>query len=187
MRCLELILSRKKSATHRTTSSRLSSLPYGAFSCQRLKDRCSCVVAHELCFHTTCLWWHDSSIGCTRYKGKAIITGVLLKQVCARWVTTYDVAMWIKPYFGTTLATILWDGMTCHSIMKAAKLRAIGVTTTIEVFNEIIDTFFPGYVANPALLSEKARLQLLRAIGIAIVKKGSMFPTMELLLRHSSK
>ena len=131
---------------------------------------------------------------------------------------TYDVAMWIKPYFGTTLATVLWDGMTCHSIMKGAELRAIGVTTTVEVFNEIIDTFFPGYVAAPcalclsvslslclsvslylshtlsvslclstAVLSEKARLQLLRAIAIAIVKKGSMFPTMELLLRHSSK
>ena len=129
---------------------------------------------------------------------------------------TYDVAMWVKPYFGTTLATVLWDGMTCHSIMKGAELRAIGVTTTVEVFNEIIDTFFPGYVAAPcalclsvslslsvslclshtlsvslclstAVLSEKARLQLLRAIAIAIVKKGSMFPTMELLLRHSSK
>ena len=121
---------------------------------------------------------------CNRYKGKAIITGVILKQICVR-VVTYDLAMWIKPYFGVTLATVLWDGMTCHSIMKAAELRAIGVTTTIEVFNEIIDTYFPGYVTNPTLLSEKARLQLLRAIGVAIVKKGSMFPTMELLLRHA--
>lgn len=109
-----------------------------------------------------------------------------MKQICVR-VTTYDVAMWIKPYFGTTVATVLWDAMTCHSIMQGAELRAIGVTTTIEVFNEIIDTFVPGYVSNSAVLSQKARVQLLRAIGVAIVKKGSMFPTMELLLRHASK
>lgn len=39
--------------------------------------------------------------------------------------------------------------------------------------------------SNPSSLSEKARLQLLRAIGVAVVKKGSMFPTMELMLRHA--
>jgi hypothetical protein len=106
-------------------------------------------------------------------------------QICVRWVTTYDTAMWLKPYFGTTVATVLWDSMTCHSIMKGAELRAIGVTTAVEVFNEVMDTFFPGYEVNPSTLSEKARVQLLRAIGVAIVKKGSMFPTMELLLRHA--
>jgi Ca2+-binding EF-hand superfamily protein/lambda repressor-like predicted transcriptional regulator len=72
------------------------------------------------------------------YKGKAIITGVLLKQVTVRWLTTYDTATWIKPFAGTMAATIFWDGMTCHSIMKAAELRAIGVTTGVEVFNEIM-------------------------------------------------
>lgn len=32
---------------------------------------------------------------------------------------------------------------------------------------------------------EAAKVQILRAIGVAIVKHGSMFPTMEILLRHA--
>jgi hypothetical protein len=68
----------------------------------------------------------------------------LFLQICIR-VTTYDTATWIKPYFGVTVATVLWDSMTCHSIMKDAETRAIGVTTGIEVFNEIMDTYVPNY------------------------------------------
>jgi hypothetical protein len=55
----------------------------------------------------------------------------------------------------------------------------------VEVFNEIMDKFCPDYEKNPASLSEKAREQILRAIGVAIVKHGALFPTMEILLRHA--
>lgn len=55
----------------------------------------------------------------------------------------------------------------------------------MEVFNEIMDTFCPEYEKNPESLSEKAREQILRAIGVAIVKHGALFPTMEILLRHA--
>lgn len=34
-------------------------------------------------------------------------------------------------------------------------------------------------------VSDSAKVQLTRAVGVAIVKNGSMYPTMELLLRHS--
>jgi hypothetical protein len=64
-------------------------------------------------------------------------------------------------------------------------VRAIGVTTSVEVFNEIIDTFCPFYESDPSSLPEAAKVQILRAIGVAIVKHGSMFPTMEILLRHA--
>eukprot|EP01043_Picozoa_sp_COSAG02_P067801 COSAG02_NODE_11028_length_1809_cov_1.187135_2_plen_167_part_01 len=47
------------------------------------------------------------------------------------------------------------------------------------------DTFCPLYESNPSSLSEMAKIQILRAIGVAIVKHGSMFPTMEILLRHA--
>merc|ERR1712100_469702 len=83
------------------------------------------------------------------------------------------------------LATILWDSMMCHAIMKDAELRAIGVTTAIEVFNAVLDTFLPRYESDPSSVSEECKLQILRAIGVAIVKNGSMFPTMEMLLRHA--
>ncbi len=47
------------------------------------------------------------------------------------------------------------------------------------------DTFCPKYEEDPKSLSTNARIQILRAIGVAIVRHGSMFPTMELLLRHA--
>ena len=49
--------------------------------------------------------------------------------------------------------------------------QAIGVTTGVEVFNEILDTFCPSYETDPDTLSDKARVQILRAIGVAIVNK----------------
>lgn len=59
------------------------------------------------------------------------------------------------------------------------------VLQSVEVFNEIMDTFCPEYEKNPSSLSEKAREQILRGIGVAIVKHGALFPTMEILLRHA--
>ena len=117
-------------------------------------------------------------------KGKVVLTGTAFKQITMR-VVDYDTATWIKPFSGTMLATALWDAMMCHTIMKNAEFRAFGVTTCVEVFNEIIDTFIPEYEADPHALPYEVRVQLLRAIGVAIVKHGSMFPTMELLLRHA--
>ena len=68
--------------------------------------------------------------------------GVLLKQVTQQ-LAPYDVATWCKPYTGTMLATLLWDTMMCHVIMKNAEIRAFGVTTSVEVFNGIIDQYLP--------------------------------------------
>lgn len=69
--------------------------------------------------------------------------------------------------------------------MKNAEIRAFGVTTSIECFNEIIDVYCPLYEAQPDTMSDKCKVQILRAIGVAIVKHGSMFPTLEILLRHA--
>ena len=70
-------------------------------------------------------------------KGRVIITGSLLKILTAK-VCNYDTATWLKPYSGTMLACMLWDSMLCHAIMKGAEVQAIGVTTSVEVFNEIM-------------------------------------------------
>ena len=117
-------------------------------------------------------------------KGKVVITGVLFKQLTAR-VVSYDTATFLKPYSGTMLATGMWDTMMCHVIMKNAEIRAFGVTTSVEVFNDILDEYCPLYEKQPESMSEKCKIQMLRAIGVAIVKHGSMFPTLEILLRHA--
>ena len=118
------------------------------------------------------------------YKGKAVITGVVLKKLTVIFFP-WETAMFLKPYSGVMLATALWDSMTCHAIMKGAELRAIGVSTGIEVFNDIMDTFCPNFEADRSSLSDLASVQLLRAIGVGIVYHGSMFPTMQILLRHA--
>lgn len=105
-------------------------------------------------------------------KGKVVITGTLFKQITVR-VCDYDTATWLKPYSGTMLATAMWDTLMCHVIMKRSEARAFGVTTAVEVFNEIMDTYCPSYEANPTSLNEKARVQILRSIGVAIVKHVS--------------
>lgn len=33
--------------------------------------------------------------------------------------------------------------------------------------------------------AEAAKIQIVRAVGVAIVKQGSMYPTLEMLLRHA--
>eukprot|EP01043_Picozoa_sp_COSAG02_P033959 COSAG02_NODE_2347_length_9092_cov_4.284666_4_plen_621_part_00 len=70
-------------------------------------------------------------------KGRVVITGTVFKQICAR-ITNYDTAHWAKPYAGPMLAAMIWDSMLCHAIMKGAEVQAIGVTTSVEVFNEIM-------------------------------------------------
>jgi len=117
-------------------------------------------------------------------KGKVLLTGIIGKQVALRTMS-FSNFTWIGPYAGPMLSASLWDTMMCHAIMKNAEIQAIGVTTGVEVFNEIMDKFCPLYEDDPETLSEKARVQILRAIGVAIVKHGSMFPTMEILLRHA--
>lgn len=117
-------------------------------------------------------------------KGKVILTGSAFK-ILTGMATNWDTATFLKPYSGTMFAAMLWDSLMCHAIMKGAEMKAIGVTTAVECFNEVMDTFCPLFERDQATLSELARVQILRAIGVAIVKHGSMFPTMEILLRHA--
>jgi len=79
----------------------------------------------------------------------------------------------------------------------------MGVATAPEVFNEVMERFerceqhpqsaeaqemgqrIKDGSAKPRKLSQLGQLQVVRAIGVAIVLEGSMHPTMELLLRHA--
>ena len=79
----------------------------------------------------------------------------------------------------------------------------MGVATAPEVFNEVMERFerceqhpqsaeaqemgqrIKDGLAKPRKLSQLGQLQVVRAIGVAIVLEGSMHPTMELLLRHA--
>lgn len=118
------------------------------------------------------------------YKLKCVGTAAVLKFIVSK-TTTVEFATFAKPWLGTVLATTFWDGLIAHVIINQAQVRGIGVYTSIEVFNELMDTFFPDKDGGVAAVSTFGKVQICRAIGVAIIKHGSMFPTMELLLRHS--
>ena len=64
--------------------------------------------------------------------------------------------------------------------MTKATTTAMGISTSIELFNELIS----AHKLEQAEMSEELRLQLCRGIAVAIVRHGDMHPTKELMLRH---
>ena len=118
------------------------------------------------------------------YKLKCVGTAAVIKQIVSR-TTSVEFSTYAKPWLGTVLATVFWDGLIAHVIINQAQLRGIGVYTSVEVFNELMDTFFPDKGGGVDAISTFAKIQICRAVGVAIIKHGSMFPTMELLLRHA--
>jgi hypothetical protein len=71
--------------------------------------------------------------------------------------------------------------LIAHVIVHQAEIRGIGVYTSVELFNEIVDLHFESAKD----ISPLGKIQIARAVGVAIVKQGSMYPTMELMLRHT--
>eukprot|EP01052_Picozoa_sp_SAG31_P016425 SAG31_NODE_1089_length_9972_cov_4.602856_6_plen_123_part_00 len=105
---------------------------------------------------------------------------------------------------------MLWNVLIMHSVMKQAKLRSIGIPASIElckmqlsptlthaharqacqnrvhvmfIDDEImisVKTDLRDHRANTEL-SALFKLQLLRAIGSVIVRRGRLYPTQEVL------
>ena len=98
----------------------------------------------------------------------------------------HSVCVWLKPspvsQECNNIAVTVSRKQACErqSAATQAVIRAIGVTTAPEVFNAIVEKIERDHDA----FTELEKLQMARAVGTAIVKHGSMFSTMELLLRH---
>ena len=118
------------------------------------------------------------------FKLKVFLTGLAVKIVIGLLAPAH-VALWVKPWLGMVLSTVAWDGYTCHSLMIQARIRGFGVYTSVELFNDIMDTTYSGITNVAATISFFAKVQIARSIGVAIVIHGSLHPSMELLLRHS--
>ena len=115
------------------------------------------------------------------YKGKCLFTGLALKFVVGK-ATEPEFGLWWKPWLGMVTATVLWDALIAHCILLQAQIRGFGIFTSCEVFNEIMDLH---YTQGESEVSALGKVQIARACGVAIVKKGSMYPTLEMLLRHA--
>ena len=114
------------------------------------------------------------------FKSKVLITGLLFKFIVT-YTCSIEFAFWMKPWLGMVLAVVLWDTFTASTIMTQATIRGFGVYTAVELFDEIIDQ---SYTSSKSI-SSLARVQIARAVGVAIVVHGVMHPSMELLLRNA--
>lgn len=139
------------------------------------------------------------------YKAKIALTSFLLKIALKRLVSR-DAAKYAVPYMAVP-ATMLWNALIAHGVMKQAKLRSVGISAAVELFDSILrESAVPapmaretqpglehlsagggqdGSASPPRKLSPLFKLQLLRAIGVVIVKRRGLYPTQEVLLKHA--
>ena len=115
------------------------------------------------------------------FAGKIALTTLLLKQL-SKLVLPIFVWTWTNSHCAT-VACCFWDTLICARIMEEVEICAMGVACAPEVFNEVMDRLNAKRRGRP--MSTLGQLQVVRAIGVAIVLEGSMHPTMELLLRHA--
>jgi Ca2+-binding EF-hand superfamily protein len=145
------------------------------------------------------------------YKAKIALTSFVLKIALKRLVSR-DAAKYAVPYMAVP-ATMLWNSLIAHGVMKQAKLRSVGISAAVELFDSILNSR-PPTTANAAAetaqagrsdhsggggktspssprsieksgLSPLLKIQLLRAIGVVIVKRQRLYPTQEVLLKHA--
>lgn len=114
------------------------------------------------------------------YKLKVILTGTVLKTIFGA-MTPVGLNTYWKPWVGTCGGTVIWDALVSSCIILQAQIRGFGVFVNAELFNEVMEHHF----ADPDNISDEGKVEIARGVGVAIVMNGSMYPTMELLLRHS--
>ena len=114
----------------------------------------------------------------TLWKGKIALTAAIMKFIYG-CIFPWHTAVWVKPWLSMP-SDMFWNAMTAHIVISQAQIRGVGVATAHEVFNEIMD--YGNFRQRE--MRDMHKLQTARAIGVAIVKHGNLYPTMEVLLRH---
>jgi hypothetical protein len=90
----------------------------------------------------------------------------------------------MKPWLGMVLSVVLWDTFTAATIMSQATIKGMGVFTAVELFDELIDSVYG--LDDIGSISTLARVQIARAVGVAIVVHGSMHPSMVFTEQNSA-
>ncbi len=124
------------------------------------------------------------------YGLKVVVLGTAIKLLLWAPYIPMIYYTWIGSY-SPVVASIFWDALIGSVIMDQVENRAFGVVAGTELFNELLESFSLGEddvtqaAEQKPVLSREGRVQVVRAIGSAIVENGTMYPTMELLLRHA--
>eukprot|EP01052_Picozoa_sp_SAG31_P035787 SAG31_NODE_4365_length_3307_cov_10.960723_1_plen_347_part_00 len=117
------------------------------------------------------------------YKLKILLLGILIKTIWMFCVPV-DISTWLISH-AATVSSCFFDVTVTTIILDQVELRASGIVTSVELFNDLCDRFLQRSEEGLPVISNVGKLQVVRAIGVAICKAGNMYPPMELLLRHS--
>ena len=101
-----------------------------------------------------------------------VVLKILLKRVLRR-----ASARSILP-FVAVVGTALWNVLVAAAVMREARVRAMGVSTAVEVINQLAGLVPPGQ------LGDLGRLQAARAVGCAIVRRRTLHPNRQTMLEH---
>eukprot|EP01046_Picozoa_sp_COSAG06_P004552 COSAG06_NODE_191_length_20709_cov_8.536778_5_plen_1153_part_00 len=110
------------------------------------------------------------------YKARIGISNFVLKIGMKR-VISRSVARSALP-FAAVVGTAVWNGLTARQLMTEARIRAMGVASSVEISNEIIERFVPNE------MTPLGKLQAARAVACTVVQKRTLHPNHHHLLLH---
>ena len=107
------------------------------------------------------------------YKLKRGLTSFLFKFMI-RQTATREVLRIIAPFIALPISGA-WNAIVSYRILREARMRVLGPSAIEEMIATLLD--------HRQDLSEKGKSMLLRAIGVAMVRKRSAHPNLLVLLR----
>lgn len=110
------------------------------------------------------------------YKARIGISNFVLKIGLKR-VVSRSFARSALP-FAAVLGTAVWNGLTARKLMTEARVRAMGVASSVEVSNEIFRRFLSKE------MTERGKMQATRAVACTVVQKQTLHPNHHHLLLH---
>jgi hypothetical protein len=106
------------------------------------------------------------------YKGKTALTTFLIKLLIRRAISRAAVRTFVLPFVAVPV-TALWNAWVTWSVVREARVRAIGPSAILEVLKELHGGAPP---------SKELQETLLRGVASSIVRKRSMHPNLRMLL-----
>lgn len=108
------------------------------------------------------------------YKGKRSISNYFAKQVLLHLVPAGALRTFVP--FVSVPITGAWNALVSWRVLREARLRAIGPSAVSEICERLL------HRSHETPLSEACRVSLLRAVGVAMVRKHAAHPNLLVLL-----
>jgi Ca2+-binding EF-hand superfamily protein len=117
------------------------------------------------------------------YKAKIGMTSVIMKLIMRRFLSRGG-ARTVLPFMAIP-ATAIWDAFFAHLAIGEARLRGIGFSAAVEVFDEIVDPILLADAKDQETDQRAIYEGCVRAVAAVIKENRRFYPSKEVLLRHA--